>query len=93
MNDMSWQEKLHALNALAECNLLMRNPNDWYINQATEIGGDGMLVGSYGNGASPEAAVLDHWYKLTNIPQGRYIVCREKHYRWDISLWREINGN
>jgi hypothetical protein len=31
---MNWEQKLAALNALAECELRMRCPGDWYVLQS-----------------------------------------------------------
>lgn len=61
---MNWEQKFEALNALAECSLKMREPGNWYVSQSTELKEGSMLVGTYGNGVTPEEAVNDHWNKL-----------------------------
>lgn len=61
---MNYEQKFAALNALAECSLKMRKPGDWYVLQRSELKDGGMLIGSYGNGSTPEDAIEDHWNKL-----------------------------
>ena len=93
---MEWQDKAMALNVLAEISIKVRKQNDWYISQATEIGGDGFLTGSYGNGKTPEEAIENHWAKLVGkLPQTKYIVTRDhnnkqKWWRWNCFMWKEL---
>jgi hypothetical protein len=93
--NMTWEQKLDALNALAECSLLMRKPGNWYVSQRTELKDECFLVGTYGNGASPEEAVLDHWRVLVDeVPLGQYIVAhsgteRRKAVLWNGYMWRD----
>ena len=93
---MNWEQKLDALNSIAECQLLMRKPGDWYVLQRAEIGGDGCLSGRYGNGATPEEAVEAHWMRLvTELDPKLYIVTKSftdqrKHWRWNGFMWREL---
>ena len=93
---MNWQQKADALNSLAEIDIKMRKVNDWYISQQTEIGGDGILCGEYGNGITPEEAVENHWFLLVdNIPPGKYIVTSargddRKNWLWNGYMWREL---
>ncbi len=74
----------------------MRKVDDWYIGQQTEIGGDGMLIGKYGNGTTPEEAIENHWFKLVDdIEPAKYIVTcamrdKRKHWRWNGYMWREL---
>ena len=92
---MNWQEKADALDSLAEIDIKIRKVNDWYVSQRTEIGGDGMLLGSYGNGTTPEEAIENHWFQLVDdLPIDKYIVTaamnnERKHWRWNGYMWRE----
>ena len=92
---MNWQEKAEALNELSEIKISFRKQNDWYVSQSTEIGGNGMLLGSYGNGATPEEAVEDHWQQLVvDLPHNKFIVTNaynkgRKERRWNGYMWRE----
>ena len=98
MNDMlmTWEQKLQALQSLADCELHMRRPGDWFVNQRVQIGGNGLLTGSYGNGATPEKAVEDHWKVLTNLDLDQYLVIsassiRERqHVRWNGFMWEAL---
>ena len=67
---MNWEQKLEALNALAECSLKMRDPGNWYVSQSVEVKVGAMLVGRYGNGESPQEAVEDNWRQLTELNPG-----------------------
>ena len=93
---MDWQQKAAALDALHKIELHIRKPGDWYVHHGVEIGGDGLLIGSYGNGATPEEAVEDHWRKLCDeLPVGRYIVVnamnnRRRHVRWNGYMWCDL---
>jgi hypothetical protein len=92
---MSWVEKLAILDCLSECSLRMRKPGDWYVAQnVSEAGGDGLhglLTSVYGEGLTPEAAVLDHWNKLVDaLPPDRYLVVHQQKYRWNGRMWRPL---
>ncbi len=93
---MDWQTKAAALNALEQISIMIRSPNDWYIQQRTEVGGDGCLTGQYGNGETPERAIIDHWNKLVNdLPSDRYLVvggssANRKQYRWNGYMWEDL---
>lgn len=95
---MTWEQKLEALQDIAECSLVMRKPGDWYVSQSVEIGGNGMLSGVYGNGDSPEVAVFDHWYRLTeNLKPYEYLVVNaygddRKQYRWTGYRWSSVTA-
>lgn len=55
-----------------------------------EIGGDGLLVGVYGNGSDPESAIEDLLNRLTSIPLDRHLLIGGCHpYEWDRADWRE----
>lgn len=61
---MNWEQKLAALNAISECRLLMRKPGDWYVSQSVERKEGHMLASAYGNGATPQEAVENHWTEV-----------------------------
>lgn len=91
---MSWEQKLAALSALAECNLKMLKPGQWIVHQSVEVGGDGFLRSICGRGLSPEHAVEDHWSQATNIPSDRYLAIgghaeTRKQVRWNGFMWAD----
>lgn len=93
---MTWEEKIQALQAIAECTLRMRKPGNWYVSFNAGIGGDGFIRGDYGNGKNPEEAVIAHWdIFTTNLPSDRYIIVNgnykgEKRVRWNGFMWEDI---
>ena len=91
-NELSWEQKLSALQVLGDTALRMRKPGNWYVDSHTEVGGDGFLSGKYGNGATPQLAVLDHWRQLVDeLDPKLYVVARpggvEAGYRWSGFMW------
>jgi hypothetical protein len=94
---MNYEQKLEALNALSEAALLMRKPGDWYVQQHVEVKQGGILATLYGNGATPECAILDHWDQLvTNLPGGQYLVVHaaaselRQAVRWNGFMWARV---
>jgi hypothetical protein len=94
---MKWEEKLQAIQSFdSEVQLRMRKPGDWYVSSRIEIGGDGTLQGAYGNGTSPEEAVLETWDKfVTNLESGYFLVLgahtdRRREVRWNGFMWEEL---
>lgn len=93
---MTWEEKLEALQALAETSLRMRSPGDWYVSTHTEILEGHILRGAYGNGATPQEAVEDHWrIYTTEADPSKPIVTnantdRRKHWFWKGYRWAEL---
>jgi hypothetical protein len=86
---MTWEQKLQALQALGDTSLRMRKPGDWYVNTVANIKGDG----GYGNGATPEAAVEDHWKKFAE--SGATVVVdayspSRREYRWNGFMWEVV---
>jgi hypothetical protein len=72
-----------------------RKPGDWYVNQDVEVKDGGILIGTYGNGATPEEAIEDHWRVLTEIPRGHYLVVRafdnlRRAVRWNGFMWEDV---
>lgn len=96
---MDWQQKAAALEALAEISIRFRKPGDWYVVQQVEIKDGGILRGDYGNGRTPEEAILDHWERLTTIKPPLYLVGRtffdgrvdtRKAVRWNGFMWEAV---
>lgn len=93
---MTWEQKLAAINALADSSLKMRQPGDWYLSvPRCEVGGDGVLKSVYGDGRTPELAVEAAWLNMTQIPAELCLVLRaggpdRKHVRWNGFMWKEI---
>jgi len=94
---MDWQQKAAALDALAEIEIKIRKPGDWYVSQRVEIKDGGVLRGEYGNGPTPQDAILDHWDRLVvNIdPTPLYLVARtadgrRRPVRWNGFMWADF---
>lgn len=94
---MNWQQKAEALNALSEISLKIRHAGDWYVNQSVEVGGDdsAVVVGTYGNGTTPEVAIEDHWKRLCDeLPSNQYLVIgranERRHVRWNGFMWIDL---
>jgi hypothetical protein len=94
---MDWQQKAAVLNAIAQIKICMRRPQDWYIDQSVEVGGDGLLSGLYGNGTTPQAALEDHWRVLVDeLKPGFYLVIQAfspdkcRHVRWNGFMWEDL---
>lgn len=93
---MTWEEKLMVLRALGDASLKIRKPGDWYVSQSVSVKRGGVLVGEYGNGTSPEAAVKDHWDKLAENMTGEYLVCNEHRdqrdaFKWNGFMWDRVD--
>lgn len=96
---MTYEQKMAALNALAECAVKMRKPGDWYVEQSTEVTADGrsVLEGRYGDGTSPQDAIENHWKVLvTDLGPTEYIVIhsrdeqrRRRHLTWNGFMWED----
>lgn len=93
---MNWQQKAHALAALADLSLRCRKAGDWYVNQDVEIKNGSILEGSYGNGSTPTAAIHNHWRQLVEeLPPDQYLVVRahrdeRRAVRWNGFMWAEV---
>ena len=62
---MNWEQKLSALQAIADTCLRMRVPGNWYVSATgRDVSERGMLVGKYGNGPTPESAVEADWNSI-----------------------------
>jgi hypothetical protein len=96
---VDWEQKFNALNAIAACVLIMRKPGDWYVSHpGTSVKDGGCLVGSYGNGSTPQLAILDHWKVLVDdiTPTEKYLVLnpasddRRRAVRWNGFMWQDV---
>ena len=97
MGRMTWQEKAAALDALAEIQVMIRKPGDWYVSQRVEIKDDGVLISSYGNGVTPEEAIENHWRELVDeiADTPKYLVVRafqdqRRAVRWNGFMWQDV---
>ena len=94
---MTWEQKLAALNAITQHSLIMRKPGDWYVSSSMNIGGRGVLVGVFGNGATPDEAVDDHWRQFVDEidKEGDYIVVDDSAFpkcvRWNGFMWADCS--
>lgn len=91
--DLTWEQKLHALQALCETSLRMRAPGNWYVNaigrSMTKL--DGFLVGKYGNGKTPQEAIEDDWRQIA-LAGPEWLVIVDKHdgqraFQWNGWMW------
>lgn len=96
---MDWEQKLQAFNALVECKLIMRKPGDWFVSQQISVKQGHCMVGVYGNGATPQLAVEDHWERLTKLPKDEYLIakeywdgetCKRVAVRWNGFMWDHV---
>lgn len=85
---MNWEQKLMAIRALdAFAGVEMRKPGDWYVRaQMEHAEGRSCLVGHYGNGVSPEAAVEDHWGQYGD---GTPLRTPQGWFRWNGYMWEK----
>lgn len=93
---LTTDQKFQAINALSPASLKMRQPCDWYVEQSVEIRDGGILIGEYGNGATPQDAIEEHFEKLTSVKYPRYIVAstgspQRKAVRWNGFMWDHIS--
>lgn len=94
---MTWEEKLAALQALdSGAHVRMRKPGDWYVSWRPNVREDHFLVGEYGNGNSPQAAVESHWDKITNLPADKWLVfdnyTGRRSVRWNGFMWQDVEA-
>ncbi len=94
---MTWEQKLAAFQALGDTSLRMRVPGDWYVS-ADSVNvkakpDDCFVTGLYGNGATPEAAVEDHWRQLASeLEPSAHLSIRsgERRVRWNGFMWADV---
>ena len=94
---MDWQQKAAALDALAEIEIRIRAPWDWYVHQNVGIKDDHLMRGVYGNGETPEAAILDHWEVVVDAAKfPLYLVAnsgtdRRRAVVWNGFMWADVH--
>jgi hypothetical protein len=96
---MAWEQMAQAilaLNGWENMTLHLREDGSWYVSDATEIRDGGCLVGVSGNGSTPQEAIEDHWYQLTDLETGQYIVLRamkenRRAVKWNGFMWADVN--
>lgn len=79
---MNWQEKLAAMQSLEPDLLKIRFPGEWACSVPGEIGGDGLLESTFGQGHDPESAVNDAWGIILGLPKDRYLRVKNRNLRW-----------
>jgi hypothetical protein len=85
---VNWEQKLAALIAAGgyDTAVRMRKPGDWYVDGTPRVAENGMLIGAYGNGATPEEAVNETWRLLAE--SGKVLRVRDGAYiRWNGYMW------
>ncbi len=94
---MKWEEKLQSIRSLdSEVCLKMWLPGEWGAYTSIEIGGDGLLHGAFGNGTSPEGAVLGLWNRIvTDLKSGEVLVLyahssKRREVRWNGFMWEDL---
>lgn len=96
-NHMDWQQKAEALCALAEIEVRIRKAGDWYVHQDVSVKDAGVMYGKYGNGDTPESAIIDHWKVLVDdVKFPLYLVARSGTDRrravvWNGFMWADVN--
>ncbi len=81
-----------ALKALTPTHLEMRAPGNWYVRAyARDKAEGGMLIGIYGNGETPQAAIDDDWNQVSAADE---IVIsgggKQRRVRWTGYMWTDI---
>lgn len=94
---MTWEQMFAAIQAIGEASLRMRKPGDWFVEQRStekKERGSSVIGSAYGNGATPEDAVRDHWRVLTDLKPNEIIVIdsmrdTRRHVRWNGYMWAD----
>ncbi len=97
--ELTWEQKLEALQALAEfpnmVTISMRKPGDWYCSvSGIEVRKSHTLESRYGNGDTPQEAVENCFLVLTTIQRDEVLARnalgdKSKHFRWNGFMWNE----
>lgn len=99
---MNVKQKWAAIKALdPRASIQCRDLGDFYIEDSAHVGdGSGIQIGKYGNGATPEEAVENHWEIYSTLDQWHYIcgALRQddgtyKRYRkrWNGFMWADVD--
>lgn len=90
---MDWQQKAAACAALADFSVRIRDVGNWYVSHRVDVKDGCCLVGRYGNGATPQEAIEDHWKRITNLDANQYLVANTTTNRraviWNGFMWAE----
>lgn len=99
---MDWQQKAEALSGLTDLAICFREKRDrigghepWYVLQKIDIKDGSCLHGAYGNGATPQEAIEDHWKRLVDeLPPDKYLIARwadkRRAVRWNGFMWQDV---
>lgn len=100
---MDYQQKAEALASLCDLAICFREVRNriginhpWYVSQNIDVKNGGCLEGKYGNGATPQEAVEDHWRALVSeLPADQYLIIREggsprRAVRWNGFMWADV---
>jgi len=91
---MTWEQKLMALKALCPTSLKMRKPGDWYVDASgREIKINGGLLGAYGNGDTPQAAVEDDFRQVAESEKVVVLDAygeRRCELKWNGYMWEAV---
>ena len=93
-NEMDWQKKAVAIDALSPIEIRLRKEGDWYILTRIDIEDDGAYISPCGDGRTPMEAIEDLWKNLTNLKKHQWVVvgaCENKprRFRWNGFMWQE----
>lgn len=94
MPELTWEQKLQALQALGPCALRMRRPGDWYVDTSISVKDGPMLCGRIGSGSSPTDAVLSQWERVTALKAGEYLVIYNPiraAVKWNGFMWAHVD--
>jgi hypothetical protein len=96
MIELTYEQKLAAINALGQAHVMMRKPGDWYVSQAgVEIKSGGLLKNVSGNGVNPGNAIENHWDKLTTLEDNEVVTLNamrdsRRYVRWNGFMWVDV---
>lgn len=82
MNELTWAQKLVAIQALSIAYLDMNDSQQWFVQHDGDSvmlkkRDEATLYSVMGTGESPERAVEDHWNQLTRIDRTTCVLIRE----------------
>jgi len=82
---------LSALKALTPTHIEMRKPGDWYVSAYARTVRDGNLLrGAYGEGRSPDEAVINDWKEISKAACVRIGGDgAERTVRWNGFMWED----
>lgn len=88
----TWEDRFAALQVLGEASVRMRKPGDWYVDQRVGVSNGAIVRSSYGNGATPQEAVEDHWLIYSAVGGNEWIASGSGDDRinavWDGDAWK-----